>query len=68
VTQGAPSGSTYLGLGTVIALIILICMGLGWFLDGRAHTAPIFVLVGIGVGVILAAIYSYFKLRRFLKD
>jgi F0F1-type ATP synthase assembly protein I len=68
VSQAAPSGSTYLGLGTVIALIILICMGLGWFLDSRAHTAPIFVLVGIGVGVILAALYSYFKLRRFLKD
>lgn len=64
----APSGSAYLGLGTVIALIILACMGLGWFLDGRTHTAPIFVLVGIGVGVVLAALYSYFKLRRFLKD
>ena len=68
MSQGAPSGSTYLGLGTVIALIILICMGLGWFLDSRTHTAPIFVLVGIGVGVALAAVYSYFVLRKFLKD
>jgi F0F1-type ATP synthase assembly protein I len=43
-------------------------MGAGWFLDSRTHTAPIFVLVGIGVGVALAAVYSYFVLRKFLKD
>lgn len=40
---------------------------LGWWLDGLLHTFPIFVLVGIALGIAGGIYYSVVQIRPFLK-
>jgi len=40
---------------------------LGWFVDTRLKTFPVFVLVGIALGIILAAGYTYAEFRKFIE-
>lgn len=41
---------------------------LGWFIDSKADTLPIFALVGLAAGITAACFYAYFKFRRFMKN
>lgn len=53
-----------LGMGTTIAAILLVPMVLGWLVDRAVGTLPIFVMVGLVVGLIAAARYTYVEVRR----
>jgi F0F1-type ATP synthase assembly protein I len=50
----------FLGLGTSLAMSVLLCLGGGYWLDRRLGTAPLFLLVGGGFGL-FAGLYSFFK-------
>jgi F0F1-type ATP synthase assembly protein I len=39
---------------------------LGWFVDGRVHTQPVFTLTGLAVGMVATCWYGYATIRRFL--
>ncbi|MGH3621149.1 MAG: AtpZ/AtpI family protein [Sciscionella sp.] len=43
-------------------------MLLGWFIDSRAGTFPIFALVGLLVGMAAAGYHMYSMFRKFTKD
>ena len=49
-----------LGLGTTLAVTVLVGLGAGYWLDGRLGTRPVFLLLGgaFGIG---AALYHFFK-------
>ena len=47
------------GIGWYIALCILLGVLGGWWLDGRLHTKPIFVIVGLILGLVLAVYGAY---------
>jgi len=49
-----------LGLGTTLAVTVLVGLGGGYWLDGRLGTRPVFLLLGgaFGIG---AALYHFFK-------
>lgn len=66
--QGPPSPRELIGVGSAIAGLIAGGMLLGWFVDTRANTLPVFVLVGVGVGITTACLYGYAKFRNFMKD
>jgi len=51
-------------MGTTVAATLLAPMALGWLIDHLAGTLPIFVLVGLLVGVVSAARYVYVEVRR----
>lgn len=55
-----------LGLGGYDAVCLLAGMGLGWFVDGRLHTTPVFVLVGLALGVVLAVVGTWAQIKKFL--
>lgn len=57
-----------LGVGTVIAVLIAGGMLLGWFVDTKVGTLPVFALVGLAVGITAACFYGYAKFRRFMKE
>lgn len=63
-----PDLLTLLGIGTASAVCVVTGMGLGWFIDSRLHTFPIFVLAGLALGVVAACAYFYSRIRKFLKD
>ena len=48
-----------LGLGWYIAFSILVGVLAGVWLDGRSGLAPLFTLIGLGLGLIAAFVGSY---------
>lgn len=67
MTRDAPGVSTLLGIGCVAAGGFVAGLVLGWWLDGLLHTFPIFVLVGIALGIAGGIYYSVVQIRPFLK-
>lgn len=55
-----------LGIGGYNALCLVAGMGLGWYLDHRWHTLPIFVLLGLLAGIVLAVFGTWTQIRKFL--
>jgi F0F1-type ATP synthase assembly protein I len=71
VGDDGPQGLTWsslLSIGAVSALILVAGLALGWWLDSLLHTSPIFVLVGIAVGLATGFSYTFVQLRSFLKE
>jgi F0F1-type ATP synthase assembly protein I len=67
VPQTPPSPRELLGVGSAIAVLVAGGMLLGWFIDSKAGTLPIFALVGLAVGIATACFYAFAKFRRFMK-
>jgi F0F1-type ATP synthase assembly protein I len=61
------SWSTLLGMGAVIATQLVAGFALGWLVDSAAGTTPVFVLVGLLLGIIGAVGYTVRQFRRYLK-
>ena len=59
--------SELLNLGVAIAAAILAGLGLGWLVDSLAGTTPIFLFLGLILGVAGAVRYTYLELRKYLK-
>jgi F0F1-type ATP synthase assembly protein I len=68
VTRESPGLASVLGLGAVTALILVIGLGLGWFVDRLLHTFPIFALIGLALGIVGAGRYTYVAFRKIFKD
>ena len=67
VPQGPASPRELIGVGSAIAGLIAGGILLGWFIDSRAATSPVFVLVGLAAGMAGACYYAYVKFRSFMK-
>ena len=63
-----PQLSTLLGLGATTAAFLLIGLGLGWLLDEVLDSLPVFVLIGLALGVVGASGYVYAQFKKFMKD
>lgn len=63
---GGPRGSELVGLGIFIAAAFVIPFVAGLALDAMTHTSPLFLFVGLVVGIAAAAVGLYARLRRYL--
>ena len=63
-----PELSTLLGLGVTTAAFLLIGLGLGWLVDAWLDSLPVFVLIGLALGVVAASGYVYAQFKKFMKD
>ena len=59
--------SEILNMGMVLAVAIMAGLGLGWLVDSLAGTTPIFLFLGLVLGITGAVRYSYLVLRKYLK-
>jgi F0F1-type ATP synthase assembly protein I len=59
--------SALLGMGMVIAAELVAGLGLGWLVDSLAGTTPIFLLVGLLLGIAAAISYTVVEFRKYLK-
>ena len=59
--------STLLGMGAVIAAQLVAGLALGWLFDSLADTTPIFLLVGLLLGIAGAISYTVVEFRKYLK-
>ena len=66
--QRPASPRELIGVGSGIAGLIAGGMLLGWFVDSRVGTLPVFTLIGLAVGLVTACYYAYVKFRSFMKD
>ena len=60
--------SELLGMGSVIAVQLLVGLGLGWLVDSLADPTPIFLLVGLLLGIVGAVSYTVIEFRKYLKS
>jgi F0F1-type ATP synthase assembly protein I len=68
VPAESPGWSTLLGMGMVIAAQLAVGLVLGWLVDGLAGTTPIFLLVGLLLGIAGAISYTVVEFRKYLKN
>jgi ATP synthase protein I len=60
--------SELLGMGGVIAAQVAVGLGLGWLVDSLAGTTPIFLLIGLLLGIAGAISYTVIEFRKYLKS
>ena len=59
-TRALREAAALLAIGTTLAVTVLLGLGIGYWLDGKLGTRPVFFLVGAGLGL-FAAGYQFFK-------
>jgi ATP synthase protein I len=59
--------STLLGMGIAIAAELSVGLGLGWLIDSLAGTTPIFLLIGVVLGIAGAVSYTVVEFRKYLR-
>jgi Putative F0F1-ATPase subunit Ca2+/Mg2+ transporter len=62
----SPGAIAFLTLGLTVALSLVAGAGLGYLIDALAHTAPLFTLVGLAFGVVVAVASTVSTIRRYL--
>jgi len=67
MNDDGPSWTRLLGLGAAIAGLVVGGGALGWFVDYRLRTFPIFLLAGITLGIVLAGAYTYAVFRNVME-
>lgn len=59
-TRVLREAAPYLGIGSSLAITVLAGLGVGYWVDGRLGTRPLFFLVGAVFGL-LAAFLQFYK-------
>jgi F0F1-type ATP synthase assembly protein I len=62
-----PELSTLLGLGVSIAAFLVVGIGLGWLADRVFDSLPVFIFVGLALGIVGACGYVYVQFKKFMK-
>lgn len=60
-----PELYSLLGMGLVSAMCVAAGLALGWIVDGWLNTFPIFILVGLVLGIVAAGAYTVVKVRNW---
>jgi F0F1-type ATP synthase assembly protein I len=68
MAKPSPNLLTLLGLGITNAVCLGIGLAAGWALDDVLATTPIFIFVGIVVGVGMGVAATWVEVRKFLRD
>ena len=63
-----PDLSTLLSFGLATATCLVAGLGLGWLVDLAVGTLPVFLLVGLGLGIVATFLYIYYQIKSFLKE
>ncbi len=65
--DAALRGRDLVGLGGLLAGAVVAGTLLGLFVDSRAGTAPVFTLVGVGLGILAGAVGFWVRVRSVLQ-
>ncbi len=64
--KALPGAMAFLGMGLSAAVCVGVGLGLGLWLDSVLHTAPVFLLVGLALGLAAAALSIVKQIRTYL--
>ncbi len=62
----SPGAVAFLTLGLTVAVSLAVCAGIGYLIDALAHTEPLFTLIGLALGVMIAVATTVSTVRRYL--
>jgi len=60
-------GRDLVGLGGLLAGAVVAGTLLGIFIDSQAGTAPVFTLIGVGLGILAGAVGFWLRVRSALR-
>jgi F0F1-type ATP synthase assembly protein I len=60
-------GRDLIGLGGLLAGAVVAGLVVGYLVDAAAGTSPVFVLVGIGLGILAGCVGFFLKVRAALR-
>ncbi len=61
-----PGAVAFLSMGLSAAVCVGVGLGLGLWVDSALHTAPAFLLVGLALGLAVAALSVIKQIRSYL--
>jgi F0F1-type ATP synthase assembly protein I len=64
--KAQPTGSDLAGVGAGLAVAFLVPFFAGLGIDAIAHTGPVFLLIGLALGILSAVGFAYVRFKRFL--
>jgi F0F1-type ATP synthase assembly protein I len=62
----APTGADLAGVGAGLAIAFLVPFFAGVGIDAFAHTGPVFLLIGLALGMVSAVVVAYVRFKRFI--
>jgi F0F1-type ATP synthase assembly protein I len=62
----SPGAVAFLGLGLSIGLCLAVTVGAGLALDAVLHSAPVGLLAGLTIGIVVAVAMAVSTIRRYL--
>jgi F0F1-type ATP synthase assembly protein I len=62
----SPGATAFLGLGISMALCVAVTVGAGLGLDAVTHDTPVFLLIGLAVGIMVAVGMAVATVRKYL--
>jgi F0F1-type ATP synthase assembly protein I len=66
-SSGGPTGADLAGIGIYLAAAVLLPILGGVLLDSVFRTSPVFVLVGLFVGLVAGGAAIWLKVREFTR-
>ncbi len=61
-----PTGSDFIGIGVGLAVAFLVPFFAGLGIDAVAHTGPVFLLIGLALGILSVVLFAYVRFKQFL--
>jgi len=55
-------------MGSSIVGFVVLGLVLGWWADNAFDTTPVFILIGLALGVLGAIVSSVMQFRTYMKD
>jgi F0F1-type ATP synthase assembly protein I len=65
--KSTPTGADMAGIGIYFAAAVLLPLLGGVALDKVFNTAPVFVLIGLVVGLVIGSVGLWFRVREFTR-
>ncbi len=64
--KAPPTGNQFAGLGLTLAAAFLLPFFAGVGVDAVAHTGPVFLLIGLALGIVLTGVTAFVRFKQFL--
>ena len=65
MASNGPQLGDLLSMGMTLALCVVVGFGLGWLGDLATGTFPLIAMVGLALGVVVAAVYVVKMFKRY---
>ena len=65
MASNGPQLGDLLSMGMTLALCVVIGFGLGWLGDLATGTFPLIAMIGLALGVVVAAVYVVKLFKRY---